>query len=131
MASKSKKLVALLLTAMVASTALVGCGDDGGDDPKPVSVPSPVTSTPEQSSPSPVSGDKVDLNDPATIQTIKDNLAKEAEEKGSKITIKLWCAADDMAFEKSRIEEFKTKFADSRYEFKISVVSKGEGDAGG
>ena len=140
MATKSKKLFALLLTTIIASAALAGCTDDSDDVTSSVTsrIASSTTtdssksadSSTTESSDSPINPDLIDLSDTATIQEIKDQLAKEAKENDGTIKIKLWCAAEDMAFEKSRIEEFKKKFADSRYKFNIAVVSKSDSDAG-
>ena len=59
---------------------------------------------------------------------IKAALAKEAV--NGKISLKVWCSGDDLKFEKSRIEEFKKKYAGSGYTFDIKVIgSFGEDSA--
>ncbi len=129
MASKSKKLTALLLTAMIGATAgMAGCGDDSSSSsntPAPAPTSTTTSKTDEKSSGS----DAIDLNDETVVNEIKDQLAKEAN--GETITIKFWCAADDKMFEESRLKAFQEKFADSRYSFKITTVANGEDEAGG
>ncbi len=143
MASKSKRIVALLLTAMMATTALVGCSseEDSGssssgskkDNSSAAEASKSDTSKSETSQES--SGGKgIDFDDEAVMTEIRDQLANEASKKGSKtITLRLWCAGDDLAFEKSLVKEFQEKFADTsgRYEWKITTVTKGEDEAGG
>ena len=119
MARKTKKAVALLLTSALAVTALAGC-NGGGEEP----VPAPVqTSTPIETK-----VEKIDLKAPEVVKYIKDTMASEA--KDGRIVLKVWCSSDDMDFEKSRAEEFKTLFGDSRYELKIGFSEKGEDKAG-
>lgn len=120
MASKSKRIVALVLTAMMATVALAGC-NGGEDEDEP--IPAPATSKSQN--------EKVDLSDPETIQFIKDTMAEEAAKADGKIELKMWSSGDDRDFEKSLVDEFKTKFEDSRYTITVKALTKGEADAGG
>lgn len=129
MVSKSKRIVALLLTAMMATTVLVGCGGDeeeskSGNPPAVNSTATDVSNGGEESN------DSVSSEGP-TVEAIKNAIAKEAKEKGDKpINIRVWCASDDLNFEKSLVNEFKKTYEDDRYSFKISVITKGEDEAG-
>ncbi len=120
MASKSKRIVALVLTAMMATTALAGCSG-GGDEEEPIPTPVASGSTSE----------KVDLSNEETLKFIKDQMAQEASKAGGTIELKMWCSSDDRDFEKGLAEDFKTKFSDSRYTINIKTITKGEADAGG
>ena len=122
MASKSKRIVALVLTAMMATAALAGC-NGGGDEEEDV--------TPIATSSSAPTAEKVDLTNPETIQFIKDTMAEEAAKHSNKIELKMWCSGDDRTFEKTLIEEFQTTFKDDRFTIEIKQVAKGENDAGG
>jgi len=135
MVSRSKKVVALLLTAMMAAGALAGCG---GSSTQPSTQPSTTTSTtestastteePSQASASDVSA--VDLESDAIIQRIKDKIADEAAATDNVISMTLWCSSDDRGFEDGLKKEFEKKYEDSRYTFKIKVSPIGEDKAG-
>ena len=88
-----------------------------------VSQASVDSQTPDVSQTSEVS-DSHDLNDPETIEEIKNEMAEEATANGGTISLELWCSRDDLKFEKKLVKEFKEKYADSRYSIKISVNSK-------
>ncbi len=120
MASKTKRIVALVLTAMMATTAFAGCG--GGDDEEDVK-PVVVSSGSKD--------EKVDLTNPETIKFIKDTMAEEAAKTGNKIELKMWSSGEDKDFEKTLVDEFKTMFGDSRYTIAVKSLVKGESEAGG
>ena len=124
MASKSKKVVALVLTAMMAVTALAGCG---GSDNEPGSPKTPTTS--KTSTTSTEEAKTVDLNDAETVSFIKGKIKEEA--KNGTIELVLWCAGDDLAFEKTLVKEFKEKFEGDGVTIKIKTTTKGEDEAGG
>ena len=124
MASKSKKVAALILAAMMAVTALAGCaGSDSksGSTSAPASAASNTASTAEAKT--------VDLNDAETVTFIKGKLKEEA--KDGKIELVLWCSGDDLAFEKTLVKEFKEKFEGDGLEINIRTTTKGEDEAGG
>lgn len=130
MASNSKKAVALVLTAMMAATSLVGCNSGSGSSGGSTTTTSTAAST--------ASGDTsaeesvVDLESDETIKLIKDKIAAEAEKTDGKITMKVWCSSGDLKFEKTLIKEFEDKYADSRYTFSIKPNGAiGEDAAGG
>ena len=91
-----------------------------------ISQTSEDSRTPDVSQTSEVS-DSHDLNDPETIEEIKNEMAEEATANGGTISLELWCSHDELEFEKKLVKEFKEKYADSRYSFKISVNSIAEG----
>ncbi len=125
MASKSKKIIALLLSSMMAATALAGC--NSGDPTANVKTSSGSGAT---SGSTPAETSTIDLKDSGTVSQIKELMKEEA--KDGKITLKVWCSSDDGKFEKSRAAEFEKMFSDSGYELKVDVRSTiGEGDAGG
>ena len=123
MASKSKRIAALVLTAMMATAALAGCSG-GEEEEAPIPAPTTTSNSGSQSQ-------KVDLSDPETVQFIKDTMAEEAAKNSGKIELKMWCASDDQDFEKSLIDDFKKTFEDSRYKITVKTLVKGEADAGG
>ena len=126
MASKSKKIVALLLTAMMAVTALAGCG---GNRDEPVVNPTPASTTTSQSGDTSAEDtEKVDIKDPATVDFIKGKLKEEAA--GQTIELTLWCSSDDLSFEKDLVKEFKEKFESDGVSFKIKTAVKGEDESG-
>ncbi len=136
MVSRSKKVVALLLTAMMAAGAMAGCG--GGttqpSQPSQASQASQASQTSQTEQPSQASASDVsavDLESPEIIQRIKDKIAEEAAKTGNVVSMLLWCASDDKSFEEGLMKEFQEKYADSRYTFKIKPQSVGENDAGG
>ena len=119
MASKTKKAAAFIMASALAATALAGCGGSSSTPAGPGNVS--VAQTSFETS-------VINLKDDEVMKYIKDTMASEA--KDGKIVLKLWCSGDDMAFEKERLEAFKTLVADSRYEIKIGVVENGEDKAG-
>lgn len=123
MISKSKRIAALVLTAMMASASLAGCTDGGGST---TSTPAATPSTSSNSS----SSEKLDLSDDATINQMKDMIAEEAKkaEDGKTVKLKIWCSSDDLKIEQYVIDEFTKKFGDSRYDIKISKTSIEEPD---
>lgn len=121
MASKSKKVVALILTAMMAVTALAGCGDSDNEPGSPSTPTSKTTSKEEATA--------IDFSDAETINFIKGKIKEEA--KDGKVELVLWCAGDDLAFEKTLVKEFKEKFEGDGLEIKIKTTTKGEDEAGG
>lgn len=124
MVSKSKRVIALLLTAMMASAALTGCGggNEGSEDKKSTSGGDTDASA-ELS--------VYDMNDAGTIDTIKTAIADEAKANGGTVALELWCAGDDLELEKSLVKEFKKKYADDRYKFDIKInTAYGEDKAG-
>lgn len=127
MVSKSKKIVALVLTAMMAATSLAGCATGSTT----TNSTAPAASTAESTG-STETVSAVDVDSDEVMTQIKDAIAQEAQENGGKVSLKVWCSGDDLAFEKTLIEEFSTKYADSRYEFDIRAKgSIGEDSAGG
>ncbi len=83
MASKSKKVAALILAAMMAVTALAGCG---GSDSKSGSTSTPASAA--SNTASTAEAKTVDLNDAETVTFIKGKLKEEA--KDGKIELVLW-----------------------------------------
>lgn len=140
MASNSKKAAALVLTAMIAATSLVGCASGGSSGGSTASTGGSTGSTASAAGDASTGdGDAsaeevsaVDVYSEEYTKAIKDAIAAEAEAAGSnKIKLKLWCAGDDRKFELSRIEEFKKLYSDSRYEITVSAQGIGEDQAGG
>lgn len=137
MASKSKKAVALILTAMMTATALAGCG--GTTSTTSSSTPSTNSgsaSTTENSTSAEGStateSTAIDLFSDEMTAQIKDAIASDAEANNGKVELKVWCSGDDGIFEKSLVSKFKEDYADSRYELKVTVISTvGENDAAG
>jgi len=135
MVSKSKRAVALLLTAMMAAGALAGCarGSNGGSTTQPSTQTSSTTtdqSKTDESKTDTSTVAAVDLEDPEIIAKIKDQIASEAEKTGGVVKMTLWCSADDKGFEEGLKKEFEEKYSDSRYSFKIKVSPIGEDKAG-
>ena len=135
MVSKSKRVVALLLTAMMAAGALAGCGQSTTQpsqaQPSTTSqASSEGSTTTEPSSAEASKVDAVDLEAPEIIQRIKDKMAEEAAATDGVIKMVLWCSSDDKSFEEGLMKEFQEKYADSRYTFKIKPQSVGEDKAG-
>lgn len=127
MVSKTKRTLAIVLAGMMAAGALAGCQQ--GTTPAPsggtgtASTPAASTGTGDTSE---GTGDTAKpaatpiFTDEMTAK-IKDKMATEAEANEGVIKLKIWCSGDDREFENALIEEFKTLYGDSRYEFKISV----------
>lgn len=132
MAHSSKKAVAIVLTAMMAATALAGCGGSGTTTSSAPAANSGSNSTASTTASGEASkGASVDMFSDDMTKTIKDTLAKEAEKHDNKIDLKLWCASNDASFEKYLVEEFKKLYSDSRYELKVRVsAGTGEDKAG-
>ena len=123
MASKSKKVVALILTAMMAVTALAGCT---GSDSEPGSPTTPTTTS--KASTTQQEAKAIDFSDAETVSFIQGKIKEEA--KDGKIELVLWCSGDDLAFEKTLVKEFKEKFEGDGLEIKIKTTTKGEDEAG-
>lgn len=138
MAHNSKKAVALVLTAMMAATALAGCGGSSGNQqsqaPAPSGTASQAPSGTESQAPSgenSTAAPSVDLFSEEMTAQIKDKIAAEAEKTDNKISLKIWCASNDAKLEKYLVEKFKTLYSDSRYELSIKVAPGiGEDNAG-
>lgn len=135
MASKSKKVVALLLTAMVATAAMAGCGGSS-EPPKGVSTVSTTSSTSEGSTDSGSSSSTeegtIDFENAEIVASIKERMKQDAEKNGGKISLKVWSSSDDNQFEKTLADKFIEKFSDSSYELKVKVSGAiGEDAAGG
>jgi arabinogalactan oligomer/maltooligosaccharide transport system substrate-binding protein len=62
---------------------------------------------------------------------IKDMIAQEAAKTSNKVSLKAWCAADDIKFEKWLAEKFKAQYADSRYTLDITFKPVEEPDVAG
>lgn len=132
MASNSKRAVALVLTAMMAASALAGCGGSSSGGSTASTGGGATTASTDTSTDASASADAVDLDSEEIQKQIKDAIAQEAEATGGKISMKLWCSGDDLQFEKTLIKEFKDKYADSRYEINIQATGAiGEDSAGG
>jgi arabinogalactan oligomer/maltooligosaccharide transport system substrate-binding protein len=134
MVSKTKRVLAVILTGMMAAAALTGCngGSSGGSTTSTATSTAPAESaaTDTSTAASTAAGEAKDID--AMTDTIKAKMKEEAAATDGKIKITFWCASDDRKFEKSRIDEFKNKYAGDGYEFDISVKAAfGEGEAGG
>ncbi len=70
----------------------------------------------------------VSFDDADTLSYIKSKIKEEAAD--GEIAIRLWCAGDDRAFEKNLCDEFIKKFSQEGAQIKITIVSKGEDEAG-
>ena len=130
---KRLRMTAAVLAGMLAAGALAGCQNGQPADvlqteSKTVSA---VTQGKTDFSDPAVTQEKTDFSDPATLQTIKDNMAHEAAANSGKIELKIWCSAEDKEFEKSLVEEFVRRYADSRYTISVKTIVKGEADVGG
>lgn len=138
MVSKTKRVLAMILTGMIAATALAGCTPtettQGGGTTTNSTAATESTAAGDGESKS-EGGDStgaVDLESDEIINQIKAKMKDEAAKTDGVITITFWCAGDDVSFEKSRIEEFEKKYAGEGYSFKWKVRgSVGEGEAGG
>lgn len=124
MAGKSKKAVALVLTAMMAASALAGCGgsSSGGTTSSTPSASTPSSSSQEGSTGGETSTtvESVDIFSDEITTQIKDAIAAEAVD--GVVDIKMWCSGSDLIFEKSLVSKFKELYADSRYELKVTVL---------
>ncbi|MGN0536611.1 MAG: hypothetical protein ACI4M3_01370 [Acutalibacteraceae bacterium] len=122
MASKAKRATALILGAMMMATAFTACSGNGSTSTS--STPSATPSTGgDNSTTSQASMEAVDILGDEYTAKLKDKMAEEATkaDDGKTIELVVWCSGDDGKFEKSIVEEFKAKYADSRYELKITV----------
>lgn len=140
MVRKSKKAVALVLTAMMAAASLASCTptettvSNGGTTN---STPAPATSgSTENSSSGDTStaqnsvdtSDAVDLLADEYITQVKDMIAAEAQANGGTVSLKVWASSDDNKFEKGLVKQFVNRYSDSRYTLKVSVSSLEEPD---
>ena len=132
MASKSKKIVALILTAMMATAALAGCGG-GKKEPSKSGGTTSGASTASQASGSDDDDDEgeiIDITKEETLSVIKEEMKKEAVD--GTVSLKVWCASTDLAFEKTIAEEFAQKFSGNGLTVKVDVRGTiGEDAAGG
>ncbi len=55
--------------------------------------------------------------------SFKNALKKEAESNGGKIDLMLWCNANDVKFEKTRVEAFKKLYAGSGYTINVKILA--------
>ena len=142
MVSKSKRIVAIILTAMMASSALAGCAS--GSTTTTSSAPSTNSSAPATESKSDegskAGGDNstdaskieaANLDSDEVMARIKDKIAEEAAATGGTVQMTLWCSSDDKSFEEGLKKEFEKKYEDSRYSFRIKMSPIGEDKAGG
>ena len=140
MVSKSKRVLALVLTAMMASAALAGCG--------PTEVTQTQNSTAKETTESKAAGDSAESGDGESkasaeavniysddmIKNVKDKMKEEAAQTDGVISLKVWCSGDDLQFEKKLIKDFEElyKSDDGSYSFKIKASGAiGEDNAGG
>ena len=134
MVTKTKRALALILTGMMAATALTGCASGNTNvTPSKSNGGSTTTSTADGSSAPGGAADAAvtDVDDPGTIETLKSAMAEEATANGGTVKLEVWCSSDDGKFEKSLVKSFKEKYNDSRFRFEISVkTSYGEDKAG-
>lgn len=140
MVTKTKRVIAMILTGMMAATALAGCTQTtnttssspaGGTESTAASTDEGGS---EGGSEAAGGGDAVDVYSKEMTENIKAKMKEEAAANGGKIELKVWCASADLKFEKTLIEEFKElyKSDDGSYEFKIKASGAiGEPDAGG
>lgn len=140
MAHNSKKAVALVLTAMMAATALAGCGGSTGNQQSQAPAASntesqaPAASNTESQASSgenSTAAQSVDIFGDEMTAQIKDKIAQEAEKTDNVAKLKVWCASNDANIEKYLVKKFQEKYADSRYELKVTVLPGiGEDNAG-
>lgn len=132
MVSKTKRALALVLTAMISASAMAGCAQGNGGS-------TTTTSTPAASTPA-ADGDNstvasqasfIDLTSEGTQATIKGKIKSEAEATGGKIELEVWCSSDDKAFETSRIKEFKKAYETDGVSITVKVSAVGEDKVGG
>ena len=124
MVTKTKRVLALILTGMMAATALTGCASGNTNvTPSKSNGGSTTTSTADGSSAPGGAADAAvtDVDDPGTIETLKSAMAEEATANGGTVKLEVWCSSDDGKFEKSLVKSFKEKYNDSRFKFEISV----------
>jgi len=139
MVSKSKKIVALILTAMMAASALAGCASGSSGTTTTPSTSTTTTSKTDEGSQAGGEGstteaskvEAANLDSDEVMAKIKDKMAEEAAATGGTITMTVWCSADDKSFEEGLIKEFEEKYTDPRYSFRIKKSPIGEDKAGG
>ena len=139
MVSKSKKIVALILTAMMAASALAGCASGSSGTTTTPSTPATTSSKTDEGSQAGGEGstteaskvEAANLDSDEVMAKIKDKMAEEAAATGGTITMTVWCSADDKSFEEGLIKEFEEKYTDPRYSFRIKKSPIGEDKAGG
>ena len=130
MASKSKKIVALILTAMMATAALAGCGGGSKEPSKSSTVSGASTASQSSGSDDDDEGEIIDITNAETFSVIKEEMKKEAV--NGKISLKVWCASTDLAFEKTIAKEFAEKFSGDGITVEVDVRGTiGEDAAGG
>lgn len=137
MVSKTKRALALVLTGMMAAASLAGCGGGGSTTSTPAgNTNSTTTSTPTTESKAEGDTSKTeaqaqDLFSDAMTAQLKDMIAQEAAKTSNKISLKAWCAADDLKFEKWLKDKFLEKYSDSRYTIEITFKPVEEPDVAG
>ena len=107
MVSKSKKIVALILTAMMAASALAGCASGSSGTTTTPSTSTTTTSKTDEGSQAGGEGstteaskvEAANLDSDEVMAKIKDKMAEEAAATGGTITMTVWCSADDKSFE--------------------------------
>ena len=139
MVSKSKKIVALILTAMMAASALAGCASGSSGTTTTPSTPATTSSKTDEGSQAGGEGstteaskvEAANLDSDEVMAKIKDKMAEEAAATDGTITMTVWCSSDDKSFEEGLIKEFEEKYTDPRYSFRIKKSPIGEDKAGG
>ena len=139
MVSKSKKIVALILTAMMAASALAGCASGSSGTTTTPSTPATTSSKTDEGSQAGGEGstteaskvEAANLDSDEVMAKIKDKMAEEAAATDGTITMTVWCSSDDKSFEEGLMKEFEEKYADTRYSFRIKKSPIGEDKAGG
>ena len=139
MVSKSKKIVALILTAMMAASALAGCASGSSGTTTTPSTSTTTTSKTDEGSQAGGEGstteaskvEAANLDSDEVMAKIKDKMAEEAAATDGTITMTVWCSSDDKSFEEGLMKEFEEKYADTRYSFRIKKSPIGEDKAGG
>ncbi len=117
MVSKSKRVLALLLTGLMATAFLTACDDGGAGTSTPAGTQTSGTAT----------GDAKEIFSDEMTKMLKDKIAEEAASKGKKdektgkqtISLRMWCSGDDLAFETALVEQFKELYKDDRYDIKV------------
>ena len=124
MVTKTKRVLAVILTGMMAATALAGCTQttktESGSGTGTASTASTADGGESKSEGDGGSGSTVDVYSDEMTANIKAKMKEEAAANGGTIELKVWCASADLKFEKTLIEEFKElyKSDDGSYEFK-------------
>ena len=103
MVSKTKRVLAVILTGMMAAAALTGCQEttntqQGSSSGSTASTASTAEGGDESAaSTAEGGGDAVDVE--AMTENIKTKMKEEAAANGGKIELKVWCASADLKFE--------------------------------